>query len=267
MKSIQFLKDKGVDVDKSLELFGDISTYNDTIGEFLVGIHNKIKNLIDLMNKGDMHNYSIIVHSMKSDCKYFGFMKLANLAYEHEMKSKAGDLYYVTNHINDLIFETNNTIKLIQEYMNGEDEKEAEQLEDVNPDVYDKKTILVVDDSNIIRNFVKRVFSDEYNVGTANDGDEAIKIIKANKDNDFIVTILLDLNMPKVDGFAVLDYMKENKLLKKMPVSIISGDSSKETIDRAFKYEIVDMLEKPFNDQSVKMIIEKTLIYKDMKKD
>ena len=267
MKSIQFLKDKGVDVDKSLELFGDINTYNDTIGEFLVGIHNKIKNLIDLMNKGDMQNYSIIVHSMKSDCKYFGFMKLANLAYEHEMKSKAGDLYYVTNHINDLIFETNNTIKLIQEYMNGEDEKEVEQLEDVNPDVYDKKTILVVDDSNIIRNFVKRVFSDEYNVGTANDGDEAIKIIKANKDNDFIVTILLDLNMPKVDGFAVLDYMKENKLLKKMPVSIISGDSSKETIDRAFKYEIVDMLEKPFNDQSVKMIIEKTLIYKDMKKD
>ena len=81
------------------------------------------------------------------------------------------------------------------------------------------------------------------------------------------MTILLDLNMPKVDGFAVLDYMKENKLLKKMPVSIISGDSSKETIDRAFKYEIVDMLEKPFNDQSVKMIIEKTLIYKDMKKD
>ncbi|MBR1937072.1 MAG: response regulator [Bacilli bacterium] len=267
MKSIQFLKDKGVDVDKSLELFGDINTYNDTIGEFLVGIHNKIKNLIDLMNKGDMQNYSIIVHSMKSDCKYFGFMKLANLAYEHEMKSKAGDLYYVTNHINDLIFETNNTIKLIQEYMNGEDEKEVEQLEDVNPDVYNKKTILVVDDSNIIRNFVKRVFSDEYNVGTANDGDEAIKIIKANKDNDFIVTILLDLNMPKVDGFAVLDYMKENKLLKKMPVSIISGDSSKETIDRAFKYEIVDMLEKPFNDQSVKMIIEKTLIYKDMKKD
>ena len=186
MKSIQFLKDKGVDVDKSLELFGDINTYNDTIGEFLVGIHNKIKNLIDLMNKGDMQNYSIIVHSMKSDCKYFGFMKLANLAYEHEMKSKAGDLYYVTNHINDLIFETNNTIKLIQEYMNGEDEKEVEQLEDVNPDVYNKKTILVVDDSNIIRNFVKRVFSDEYNVGTANDGDEAIKIIKANKDNDLL---------------------------------------------------------------------------------
>ena len=49
-----------------------------------------------------------------------------------------------------------------------------------------------------------------------------------------------------------------------MPVSIISGDSTKETIDRAFTYQIVDMVSKPFNEQSIKMVIEKTLIYKDM---
>ena len=87
-------------------------------------------------------------------------------------------------------------------------------------------------------------------------------IIVDYKDNDFIVGILLDLNMPVKDGFAVLEYMRENNLLSKMPVSIISGDSSKENIDRAFTYEIVDMLSKPFNDQNVKMVIEKTLIVK-----
>ena len=67
--------------------------------------------------------------------------------------------------------------------------------------------------------------------------------------------------MPKVDGFAVLDYMKENHLFRKMPVSIISGDSSKETIDKAFQYPIVDMLGKPFNEQNIKSVVEKTLIY------
>ena len=89
-----------------------------------------------------------------------------------------------------------------------------------------------------------------------------IKIIDANRNNNNIIAILLDLNMPVKDGFAVLEYMRENKLLSKMPVSIISGDSSKETIDRAFTYDIVDMLGKPFNDQNVKMIIEKTLMVK-----
>ena len=267
MRDIKFLEEHGVDINKSLELFGDANTYNETIGEFLVGIHKKINELIKFMNNKDLANYAIYVHSLKSDARYFGFTKLGEMAYEHEMKSKAGDLYYVTTHINDLIKETNNTILLIQDYMNGNDATEEKpQVENSAPsgEVYDKKTILVVDDSSIIRNFVKRIFSETYNVGSAENGEEAINIIKANQDNEFIEAILLDLNMPKVDGFAVLDYMKENNLLQKMPVSIISGDSSKETIDRAFTYQIVDMLEKPFNDQSIKMVIEKTLFYKEM---
>ena len=265
MKNINFLEEKGVDISKSLELFGDVATYNETIGEFLVSIHTKIKQLIEFMENKDLTNYAITAHSMKTDAKNFGFTDLAAVALEHEQKGKEGDLYYINNHINDLIQKTNDAIKLVQEYMNGDDADDANsKTEEQGVEPYTKKTILVVDDSNIIRNFVKRIFSDKYNVGTAKDGEEAIQIIKANQDNDFIETILLDLNMPKVDGFAVLEFMRQNQLLKKMPVSIISGDSSKETIDKAFTYNIVDMLSKPFNDQSIKMVIEKTLIYKEM---
>ena len=268
MKSIKFLENKGVDIKKSLELFGDVNTYNDTIGEYLVGIHTKINELIKFMENKDMPNYAIMVHSLKSDSKYFGFTDLANMAYEHELKSKEGDYSYVSSHINNLISETNKAIILIQEYMNGEDaEKVSEKVEVEEKDTVHEKTILVADDSNIIRNFVKRIFSEDYNVLLAKDGEETIKIIKANQDNDFIEAILLDLNMPRVDGFAVLEFMRQNDLLGKMPVSIISGDSSKETIDKAFTYEIVDMLEKPFNEKTIKMVIEKTLIFKNMKKE
>lgn len=265
MKNISFLEKKGVNVSKSLELFGDVRTYNETIGEFLVSIHTKIKQLIEFMEHKDLENYAITAHSMKNDANNFGFTDLAEKALEHEKKAKEGDLYFINNHINDLIKKTNDSIILVQEYMNGDDVETVEAKvdnEEIKP--YTKKTILVVDDSNIIRNFVKRIFSDKYNVGTAKDGEEAINIIKANADNDFIETILLDLNMPKVDGFAVLEFMRQNQLLRKMPVSIISGDSSKETIDKAFTYDIVDMLSKPFNDQSVRMVVEKTLIYRDM---
>ena len=130
--------------------------------------------------------------------------------------------------------------------------------------MYNTKTILVVDDSNIVRNFVKRIFNSTYNVGVAENGEEAISIINSNKDNDNIVAVLLDLNMPVVDGFAVLDFMKKNNLFLKIPVSIISGDSSKETIDRAFTYQIVDMLGKPFNENDVKRVVERTLYFKEM---
>lgn len=262
MKNINFLKNKGVDIEGSLNLFGDVETYNTTIGEFLVGIHNKIKNLVTFLQNRDMANYAIYAHSMKSDAYNFGFRKLGDLAYEHETKSKAGDVYYISEHINDLITETNNTITLIQEYMNGTD-NETELVENDSLE-FDTKTILVVDDSNIVRNFVKRIFNEQYNVAMAKDGQEAIDIINANSDTDFVEAVLLDLNMPGVDGFGVLEYMRQNNLLKKMPVSIISGDSSKETIDRAFTYEIVDMVTKPFNDSNIKSVVEKTIYYKEM---
>lgn len=261
MKSISFLEENGVDIKSSLELLGDETTYNETVGEYLTGVYDKLNQLVDFLKKGDLENYSIYVHSLKSDSKYYGFTKLAEIAYEHEMKSKANDMDYVVNHIVDLVNEGNNTIRLLNDYVEGEkpEEKKVEKQDIV---VFDKKTILVVDDSNIVRNFVKRSFNDKYNVASAENGEEAIKIIEANKDSDMIEAILLDLNMPKVDGFGVLEYIKANNLFKKMPVSIISGDSSKETIDKAFTYPIVDMLSKPFSDQNVKMVIDKTLIYK-----
>lgn len=258
MKSINFLAEKGVDVKTSLDLFGEVEKYNDKLGEFLVGIHTKIKQLIVFMQNKDLTNYNTTVRSMKNDAKFFGFNSLASKAEEHELKSSTGDLYYINEHINDLIKETNDTIVLIQEYMNGTDE--VQEVVPENDNKYTADTILVVDDSNIVRNFVKRIFNEQYNVGTAENGDEAIKIIEANKDNNHIKAILLDLNMPKVDGFGVLEHMRQNNLLKKMPVSIISGDSSKETIDRAFTYDIVDMLSKPFTNGSVKMAVEKTLM-------
>ncbi len=264
MRSVEYLKNNGVDIDKSLELFGDMGTYNETVGEYLVGLPDKINKLTTYLDNKDINNFTIFVHSIKSDAKYFGFTKLSDMALEFEEHGKVGDIFYINEHFTELVTEANKSLVIVREYLNGTDDVQEEAPASNNVEPYQNKTILVVDDSNIIRNFVKRIFSEEYAVGTASDGQEAIDIITANMNNENIVAILLDLNMPHVDGFAVLDFMKENNLLKQMPVSIISGDSSKETIDRAFTYGIVDMLGKPFNNNDVKSVIEKTMFYKEM---
>lgn len=120
------------------------------------------------------------------------------------------------------------------------------------------KTIIVADDSHIIVNIVKRAFEGEYNVISAINGQEAIDVLKTNNLDD-IVGMLLDLNMPEVDGFAVLDYLKTNNLFSKVPVSIITGDDDMDIIGKAFEYNIIDMLKKPFTVDSVKKIVEKTI--------
>ena len=95
MERAEFLISKGVDIQKSLELFGDIETYNDTLGEFLVSITDKLNKLSVYKESKDLANYAIYVHSLKSDAKNFGFTELANIAFEHEQKSKMGDVLYI----------------------------------------------------------------------------------------------------------------------------------------------------------------------------
>lgn len=265
MKSIEFLKENGVDIEASLNIFGDINTYNASLGEFIVGVSEKVNKLNALRVSKDMKNFAIYAHSLKSDAKYFGFNKLSDLALKMEENSKNVDYYYINEHFNELVDETNKAIKIVREYMKDPEEIKEEEKKEEDSLVYEVQTILVVDDSNIIRNFVKKIFEEDYEVGCAKDGEEAINIIKANKDNGTIKAMLLDLNMPKVDGFVVLDYLQENKLFDKIPTSIITGDSSKETIDKAFKYGIIDMLGKPFNNKDVKSVVEKTLMVTNMK--
>lgn len=129
-----------------------------------------------------------------------------------------------------------------------------------------KPTILIVDDSSIIRNSLKRIFEREFNLLMAKDGNEAIDIITKNvlsntfSDNrENIVGVLLDLIMPGSDGFAVLDFMKNFNLFSKIPVAIISGDETKETRKRVYQYDIVDMLEKPFNTENIRRRISKII--------
>ena len=71
--------------------------------------------------------------------------------------------------------------------------------------------------------------------------------------------MLLDLNMPESDGFTVLNYFKNNNLFKKYPIVIISGDDTKDTINKAFTYDIVDMLNKPFTGDKIKSMVERMI--------
>ena len=99
----QILINGGVDINHALELLGDMEMFNDTLKRDF--------------NNNDMENYAILVHAMKSDSKYLGFTKLAEMSYEHEMASKNGDIEFVKANINPLIIEANRIINLVKTYL------------------------------------------------------------------------------------------------------------------------------------------------------
>lgn len=111
-----------------------------------------------------------------------------------------------------------------------------------------KKIVLVVDDSDLVKKVLTKSLEDKYYIVQASNGKEAVDIISNVGD---VYSILLDLNMPDYNGFYVLDYLKANNLFRKTKVFIISGDDEKETIEQAFKYDIVDMITKPFSSKTI----------------
>lgn len=115
-KDIQFLKDHEIDVDQAIELLGDIPMYEDSLKDFLKNKNHRLELLKNYLEKKDMKNYAIEVHSLKSDSKYLGFHKLADIAFNHELKSKADNLDFIQEHYLELEQEFQYIAEIIQEY-------------------------------------------------------------------------------------------------------------------------------------------------------
>ena len=114
-----YLMSNGIDYKKGLELLGDIDTYNDMLSDWFKECHQKFEDMKLNKIKHDMSNYAIQVHALKSDSKYFGFDKLAEMSYEHEMKSKANDEEYVNSNFESLEREFLRISMIIEKYLSN----------------------------------------------------------------------------------------------------------------------------------------------------
>ena len=113
----------------------------------------------------------------------------------------------------------------------------------------DRQQILIVDDEEVNRVILSEIFREEYDICEAANGQEAISQIQ---DHQNIVLILLDIVMPVMDGFKVLDYMKEKDLLEKIPVVLITSESVGDSEGRAYTYGVADVMHKPFYPRIIK---------------
>lgn len=112
----------------------------------------------------------------------------------------------------------------------------------------EEQQILIVDDEEINREILKSMF-EEYVTLEAENGKEAITKIAASHN---LVLILLDVSMPVMSGFDVLEYMKEHQLLEQIPVILITGETVINSEDRAYSYGAADVIHKPFYPHIVK---------------
>ena len=112
-----------------------------------------------------------------------------------------------------------------------------------------KPLILIVEDNEINSQVLVEYLSKDYDVIVAADGLEAIEIIQKNLHE--ISLILLDLILPSLDGFELLEEMNENGWIQFVPVVIISSEGSEEFQQRAYLNNVYAFITKPFTYKEV----------------
>jgi two-component system aerobic respiration control protein ArcA len=114
--------------------------------------------------------------------------------------------------------------------------------------VNDARSILVVDDDEIMRNAIKRILETEgFNVLLAGDGLALSKILETSK----LDMILLDVNLPWVDGYELCSIIKDHHTLKHVPVVLVSARKERADIDRGFQSGANDYVTKPFDIDTI----------------
>ena len=110
--------------------------------------------------------------------------------------------------------------------------------------------ILIAEDAELNRELLQNMLADEYLVDTAADGALALEMLRAHPEET--AALLLDLQMPKADGFTVLAKMREMGWMERIPVLIISGEHSVEIENQCFELGVSDFIHKPFVNSIVK---------------
>ena len=119
-----------------------------------------------------------------------------------------------------------------------------------------KQRILIVDDVKWNRDILKEILGETYNYLEAENGNQAIQMIGENIGIDLM---LLDINMPQMNGFEVLEIMKRSQCAAETPVIMISSEESVDTIRKAYEMGITDYITRPFDSVIVKKRVQNTL--------
>ncbi len=115
---LNFLKQYGVDTDAGINNTMDFETYNEVLLDFLNSFPGDLNKANSYRMNGDINNYVILVHALKSNCRTLGFMQMGEIFYQHEMAGKQNNVEFINSNFNNLITEANKVYSILMAYKN-----------------------------------------------------------------------------------------------------------------------------------------------------
>ena len=119
--------------------------------------------------------------------------------------------------------------------------------------------VLIVDDSASMRSIVRKIVGlSGYEVSNYYEGSNGLEALEVLSEQ-WIDLILLDINMPEMDGISFLKEMKKEELYKKIPVILVTTEARQEMVDEAFQLGVKAHIKKPFQPEQIRKILDDIL--------
>lgn len=216
---------------------GEEAFYREMLVSYLDS--DKRRDLMEAFGKEDGENYRILVHAIKSTSLTIGATELSEQAKALEAAAKENNWDYIQDNHEELMEAYNILRERIDGVLNGK-----KDLEKIWVEEGDKKEfhILMVDDDSMNLAIGERMLGGKFNLTCAKSGAEAMKLLKTVRPD----LIMLDIHMPDMNGFEVMEWLKQQKELEEIPVVFLTADSDQDVEIQGLKKGAKEYIRKPF---------------------
>ena len=239
----------------------DFKVYNDTCGHdagdmVLVTVVDVIRHCIrksDVLVRYGGDEFLLVMPDIQEDDFAHKLRKIKRNIHEAtvpgysniRLSASVGGVFSEGNSLEEAVSKAD---KLMYQAKTKKDKVVTEGHESVVGEPH-KQEILIVDDSKINREILSEMLGDEYIIHEAASGEECIDLL--SQYGTGISLVLLDIVMPEMDGFEVLDYMAEHHWIEDIPVIMISSEDSASSIRKAYEFGVSDYISRPFDSHVV----------------
>ncbi len=255
-----------LDVKAGISFCGSAAGYMAVLSVFYSEIDAKAGNIQNFYESGDLKNYTIKVHALKSSARTIGAKVLSEKARLLEEAGEEGNEEYIRAN-------TDRLLALYRSYENilspiaATDKNSPDIPQDVTTEAYEgvkdfateKAKILAVDDDTFVLNSLRTMLADLFDVSTVSSGEEALNYLKQSK----VELVLLDVKMPDMDGFSTLRQLRVIPGCGEVPVVFLTGSDDEDVESRCLSLGAVDFIRKPFvKDVLMMRVLNITELYR-----
>ena len=238
----------------------NISFYLEVLESYV--IHQQVEVLERSYAEKNLDNYLIQIHALKSTSKSIGAMHMAEHARALEIAAKEKDMDYIKkNHI-CVMAEYKELLERVSATLDQQEQKQEEKIV-VSGEMRDVPLILVVDDNGLNLRVAEKMLEKQFKVATVSSGKEALEFVK----NTIPDLILLDIHMPEMDGFEVLEILQADSEYKDIPVVFLTANEEREVEVKGFEVGAQDFIKKPFSADIMIRRVDRILELKRLQKN